>query len=349
MRIGIDITPVQDQYKHRGIGRVAYSITQELINREDTEIVLFGFEEDVPEFKGKFEFISINKKIILSKPFNPLYWQTKFKGPITNANLDYYLSYNFERGLPTGLVKTAVFIHDVIPYTTKKYSQKSFIHNLVKGIFYEYALNNSKNADLILTNSKFSKEELVNTGQFDREKIHVTYLGIGDRFRASYTAEEIQSALNKYGVKFPYILYYGGFEPNKNVLTLIKAWELFLQRNPGVDIKLAIGGRKRTLRKFIENQGLNFEQDFPNITQSNGIHALGYLEESDLPLVLKGASIFIHLSKYEGFGFSLAEAITMRVPIVASNASVYPEIVKDTSLLVDPENIEAIADMINKQ
>ncbi|MCA9381986.1 glycosyltransferase, partial [Candidatus Dojkabacteria bacterium] len=50
-----------------------------------------------------------------------------------------------------------------------------------------------------------------------------------------------------------------------------------------------------------------------------------------------------------GFGFSLAEAITMRVPIVASNASVYPEIVKDTSLLVDPENIEAIADMINKQ
>lgn len=350
MKIGIDITTLQDQYKSRGIGNVSKHVTQEIINlsKGKNDIVLFGFEESFPDFSGDFEQVYLNKKIQKSKPQNIYYWKRFYKKIILDAKPDIYLSFNFERGLPVGHIKSAIFIHDIIPFLSGNYSSKSPIHNLIKKRFYAKSLENAKLADYIFANSEYTKAEIVKLGGFDEDKTHITYLGVDNAFRQDYDASSIQKALNRYGIKFPYILYYGGFEKNKNIVNLIAAWDKFLAKNPLSETKLVIVGRKKSFERSIAKEGINLS-DFTHIVEKDGIYLTGHAKDGDMPLLLSASSLFIHLSLKEGFGLALAEAISMRKPIVASDIAVYRELVKDENLLVDPENPELIADLIAKQ
>lgn len=350
MKIGIDITTLQDQYKSRGIGNVSRHVTQEIINQSKGKhkVVLFGFEESLPDLIGEYEKVYFGKKVQKSKPQNIYYWKRFYKKAILETKPDIYLSFNFERGLPVGQIKSAIFIHDIIPFLSGNYSSKSPIHNLIKKKFYEKSLENAKLADYIFANSEYTKSEIVKLGGFDEDKTHITYLGVDNRFREDYEANSIQKALNRYGIKFPYILYYGGFEKNKNIVNLLKAWDKFLEKNPLSETKLVIVGRKKSFDRSIAKEGINLS-DFTHIVEKDGIYLTGHAKDSDMPLLLSACSLFIHLSMKEGFGLALAEAISMKKPIVASDIDVYKELVKDHNLLIDPENPELIADLIEKQ
>jgi glycosyltransferase involved in cell wall biosynthesis len=55
------------------------------------------------------------------------------------------------------------------------------------------------------------------------------------------------------------------------------------------------------------------------------------------------ADIFVYPSLYEGFGLPVLEAMACGCPVIASNVSSLPEVVGDAALLVDPYDIEALA------
>ncbi len=60
---------------------------------------------------------------------------------------------------------------------------------------------------------------------------------------------------------------------------------------------------------------------------------------------LERADVFVHSSRWEGFGIVLLEAMLARLPIVATRASAVPEVVADgeTGLLVEPGDVDAFA------
>jgi glycosyltransferase involved in cell wall biosynthesis len=71
---------------------------------------------------------------------------------------------------------------------------------------------------------------------------------------------------------------------------------------------------------------------------------LDYVEDDDLVLLYNAASLFIMPSLYEGFGLPVLEAMACGTPVVASNVSSVPEVMKDAGILVDPYDTDSICD-----
>ena len=74
----------------------------------------------------------------------------------------------------------------------------------------------------------------------------------------------------------------------------------------------------------------------------------GYVEDADLPALYSGAAVFVYPSICEGFGLPPLEAMACGVPVVTSNVSSLPEVVGDNAVLVDPYNVDSIADGIRR-
>ena len=112
-----------------------------------------------------------------------------------------------------------------------------------------------------------------------------------------------------------YILYLGSGHKRKNVEGLKKAYKI-LKENYKISHNLILAG----VDKYV-----------------------GDNEKWDL---FKNADVFVFPSFYEGFGFPVLEAQSVDVPVVASNTSSLPETLRDSALLVDPNNSEEIAEAI---
>lgn len=358
MKIGIDVTFLFDQYSRRGIGVYAKEVISRMILDEAHEWVLFGFKDLKSNLKAldiktpkKVNFISLGKPRT-SSVLNPLFFKIFFRPKIRRENLDVFFAPHFERGLPIGITKTIVMIHDAIPFLTNSYSQKNFLVNYLKGIFYKRNLAIAKKADLILTNSKFTESELIKKVGVEEEKILVTPLAVSNIFKKdniSFDTRELRRILVIYKITQPYILYYGGLEENKNIEVLLQSFSKVISKHP--DIKLVIAGKEFKLGwdgkpKPVTISAQRLLDLVAELKLQHKVVFTGEIKQQHLPIVLSNSECFINLSVYEGFGLSVLEAISAGVPVVASNKSSYPEVLGKSAVLIDPKNIDLISEKI---
>lgn len=360
MRIGIDITSLYDQYKDRGLGTYTIQLVSRLIQNPDFTWVIFGFEDSKQAFKNlgingskNVEFISLGG-VTSSSIKNILFFRRIFLPKIKTANLDLFFAPHFERGLPIGKVRTIVMMHDLIPFITNSYSQKSPIHNTIKGLFYRHNLRKALKADAVLTNSDFSKNELVDKGNFDPQKVFRTYLGIKDSMKIeTITTDDriIRRTLMMYKITKPYIFYFGGLETNKNVHSVIDTFALLTKKYP--DLKLVIGGKSfklgwdsralpqtrpaKDLLAYITNQNIKHKVIFT-----------GSIDERHLPIIMSNSKAYINLSTYEGFGLAVTEALAAGTLVVAADSSCYPEVLSGAASLVPADKPQEIATTIEQ-
>lgn len=192
-------------------------------------------------------------------------------------------------------------------------------------------------ADKIIAVSQSTKDDLVDLYGVAEEKIRVIYSGVGEEFR-QLPKQECQDVAQKYGLPDSFILYFGTLEPRKNVVGLIKAYEIF-RANPaaaGLAPTLILAGSK----------GWLCEEIFGVAKQSpygSDIKFIGFVEPADKPRLFNLASIFVYPSFFEGFGFPPLEAMACGVATITSHTSSFPEVVGDNALMVDPYNYEEIA------
>jgi len=125
-----------------------------------------------------------------------------------------------------------------------------------------------------------------------------------------------------------YILYLGRDHKRKNVDGIIEAFEI-LKEKYKIPHKLILAGMK---------------QD----GKWGDIIFMSYIDENKKWKLLKNAEVFVFPSFYEGFGMPVLEAQKAGVPVVASNQGALPEILKDSALLVNPENPSEISEAIFK-
>lgn len=180
----------------------------------------------------------------------------------------------------------------------------------------------ARRARLILTNSEFSKAEIVKHLGIDAERIRVTPLAASPEFVPC-----------PHPVDTPYFLYVGNIEPRKNLERLIEAFSMMPQK----DHQLWIVGddlyRSRLVREKARSLGLNGRVKF-----------FGYVDRSELPALFSGATAFLYPSLLEGFGLPVVEAMACGTPVITSNSSSLAEIAGGVALLVDPLNCKAMAE-----
>lgn len=196
-----------------------------------------------------------------------------------------------------------------------------------------------KHARAIITISEFSKSELIKHYHADTDKIKIVHNGYNNElFSFEPTAERLSAVLGTYGIDRPYIFYVGRLEKKKNIAKLIEAYALARQ-NFGVKHKLYLIGDASygydEIKYLINEFGVD-----------RYVVATGWIEESHLPFIFKGADAFIFPSKYEGFGIPLLQAMAAGTPIAASRVASIPEIAGDAALYFNPDDAFDMAQKI---
>jgi len=72
------------------------------------------------------------------------------------------------------------------------------------------------------------------------------------------------------------------------------------------------------------------------------------LDAADLEGLFALATLVVFVSRYEGFGLPVLEAMVRGVPVVAANTSALPEVAGDAAVLVDPEDPGALAGVLGR-
>jgi alpha-1,3-rhamnosyl/mannosyltransferase len=190
-------------------------------------------------------------------------------------------------------------------------------------------------AAMIVTDSEFVRRELIERLDISAARIQTVPLGVEERFHP-YLPAERTPVLTRYDLaNIPYLLVVATLEPRKNLPRLVDAYsrlpEALRRRHP-----LVIAGARGWLTEALERRLAPLER-------SGQIKCLGYISQEDLPLLYAGAWAFAFPSIYEGFGLPVLEAMRSGIPVLTSNRSSLPEIAGDAALLVDPEDVDAIA------
>ena len=192
-----------------------------------------------------------------------------------------------------------------------------------------------KRAKKILTISQFSKNEIIKNYNYPAQNIVVTYPGV-PKSEIRNPKSETNNTLRKFNIGNKYILFVGTLQPRKNLIKLIKAFELIEDR-----IQLVLVGKK----------GWMYEPIFQAIKDSpkkDDIFWLNYVDSEDLSALYQSAVCFILPSLYEGFGIPVVEAMSNGCPVVVSRTSSLPEIAGDAGIFINPESIEDIAKGMKK-
>lgn len=149
-------------------------------------------------------------------------------------------------------------------------------------------------------------------------------------------AAHIHQAALRHGLTRPYALYIGTIQPRKNLARLVGAYaRLYTQGDPGWDLALAGGSGWGS-------EPLHEIARWLNVAER--VRFLGYVPDEELYPLLRGALFFAFPSLYEGFGLPVLEAQSCGVPVMTANNSSLPEVAGDAALLVEPTDIDAIAD-----
>jgi spore coat protein SA len=189
--------------------------------------------------------------------------------------------------------------------------------------------------DVIVTCSDYLRSTFAAKSRLLNDKAHVVLNGAN--LQLFCPREEVREPKT--------IFIVGRFDPEKGVLQVLQAYERVLDTHP--DAKLVIGGTTNfgTHRETPYVRRVRELADSLNKNKHAQIKFTGYLDhDKDLPQWFQKATVFACPSLFqEPFGLVNAEAMACATTVVGANRGGIPEVIGDTGLLVDPENIAEFA------
>ena len=192
----------------------------------------------------------------------------------------------------------------------------------------------SRLAARIITDSQHSKKEIVRYLGSDPAKIEVIYPGVDQRFSRVTDPAGLDAVRSRYGLDGDYILCVGIYKPRKNHAGLLRAFRHVLER--GVRTQLVIAGPmaegEPVLRRLAADLGVLERVVFT-----------GFVDEHSLRALYSAARVCVCPSMYEGFGFTVLEAMACGSPVVCSSATSLPEVAGEAALFFDPHRPEEMA------
>lgn len=199
----------------------------------------------------------------------------------------------------------------------------------------------AEKASLIITDSEFTRQTLVEKYQVPASKVCSIFMGVDHTvFRPDPSQEKLQWLREKYRLPEQFAFYPANTWPHKNHVRLVRAWALFKKR-VSVGCPLVLTGKAREgHRSFlaeVERLGLQREILF-----------LGYVPRLEMPLLYAAASFLIFPSLFEGFGLPVLEAMASGCPVACSNLTTLPEIAGRAALLFDPYSEEETAEAAHR-
>ena len=318
-----DARPFEDAFS--GIAKTTLSLYHALNDYYKDDIRISGMyrEKLYRELPG---FIKTTKALFPIKKYSSFNIQHAMH--ITSSN---YLHFPLNGEIPFGMIngKKISTIHDVLPLEIPGYFEK---HEDEKK-YRKKMQRNLCRTDLIFTPSQYSKNRIYEEFKVDVPIVVQPWAGTTVEM-----GDNQQTNLKLSGK--PYYLYAGGYDERKGISDLLKGI-LALQQRLNEDFYVVFVGKKRILNDETESL-------FRECRNRNLIDELGYVSEQELIHLYKGAIALCFLSKYEGFGLTPLEAMTVGCPVITTRYTSLPEVCGEAALYVDPQNSDEVAIAMEK-
>ena len=183
---------------------------------------------------------------------------------------------------------------------------------------------------MVLTDSEFSKQELLKYYRLPASKVRAIPLAADDFVGKVPTDKADEIILRRFGLREKYLLFVGSIFPRRRISTLLEAFELALKDGGPASLVLVGADCLRgsfDLSRAIEALNLRLGR--------RAVLHLPRVEEHELLCLYNAATAFIFLSDYEGFGLTLLEAMACGSPVISTRTSSIPEVVGEAAFLVN--------------
>lgn len=335
MQIGFDASfAINDS---SGVGRYSYNLIKYLleIDKKNRYLLFFNFfrcrsvkQAMIMKLIGDNQ----NVEVVINNYFGKLkdfIWHSGLVSPLKLyfGKLDIYHASCFQAFPGNIKIKNSLLtIHDLTYLVDPDFHQS-------KTKYYKKLTDNAvRQTSLIISDSKSTEQDLRKYYGKKLPPIKVIYPGIEKRF-APQSDDNIRQFKKQHTASSDYILFVGTLEPRKNLVRLIKSYQL-LPKSLQAKYKLLIIGKRGwgdNLKKFAQSQQIIFCDFIPDKLLLNAY---------------SGATLFVYPSLYEGFGFPPLEAMACGCPVITSNTSSLPEVVGKAALLIDPYKTEEITNAL---
>ncbi|MDD3284644.1 MAG: glycosyltransferase family 1 protein [Patescibacteria group bacterium] len=344
-KIAIDVSALR-QKNLSGVGKYLKNVLERLLLIDDkNEYFLFSFgHKNIPlnlNFQNKKNVHYIHKKIS-SKVFFLLNFLfhiphldiLKFAGKKKKMDIIWLPNFN-PCSLKYKKTKLITTIHDL---SFVKY--REFL-NLKRKLWHDFLKIQKivKRSNKLIAVSENTSMDLQNIYKVSKEKILVSPLGIDKKFCKIEDENLLKNVKLEYNLPDNFLLFVGVKEPRKNILSIIKAFSKLKNEDVYLVIVGSCGWKEKSWRKFYNNL---------SDTIKSRIIIVDYVSDEDLPAFYNLAKIFIWPSFYEGFGLPPIEALACSCPVIVSNNSSLPEILKNNAILIEAFNIENLYVVINE-
>ncbi len=331
-KIIFDLSFVTDSI-FTGVGIYAYRILLYIVktNRQSNYILLLNYKSanDIRKMFPDFEYRIMGPQWMSgSRRFNSHLNMLCFKYTVSkiDSNLIFCPYGGVYCCLSTGK-KKIVTLHDLQVRLDPNQHTKREVQNVV------FAENHHiKNSDYIFTISEFSRQQIL---QFYPE-VEPRLLNMGNLV-VTPNVENVLPMKPGYN----YILYVGRLCEMKNVMTLIRAFNIIKEQKNNFRLVL-----------LSHTDGYWFSTILPYIIENKFEDKVVFVKscsEKDLYRWYLGASLFVFPSLREGFGAPPIEAALMKIPVITSKADSLEEVTMGLLNYYEPIKDErALAKTINK-
>ncbi len=241
---------------------------------------------------------------------------------IRQSSADIYHA-TWNSGIPARCPVPAILtIHDLIPM----HDPPSYFDTRRDRWAYEYSTYAStRRAERIATVSEHVRRDVLNSLRVHPDRVITVHNGV-DKPASSVPRAQT-----------PYVLCVGGFERRKNVTAVFTAMRRYWERfDRGLELRLT--GDKKQLDAA----------DLSQLPDDAPIRFLGDIDDDDLSAQYTSARLLLTLSRDEGFGLPVLEAMAHRCPVVAASMSSLPEVVGDAGFLVHPDDPDATVGAVRR-
>ncbi len=183
-------------------------------------------------------------------------------------------------------------------------------------------------AERLIAVSESTKRDLLAEVKIPEEKVEVILEGVTQREQKSNVLSQAnkKKVYEKYGIKHDqYILFVGTIQPRKNLAGLIRAFSLISSKTKQHKLVIvgAVGWEASEVMMLPEQLKICERVIFT-----------GRVDDLELQILYRGASLYVQPSLTEGFGLPVLEAMQSRIPVIVSDGGALPEIVRNAGLVV---------------
>ncbi|HUA19942.1 MAG TPA: glycosyltransferase family 1 protein [Bryobacteraceae bacterium] len=229
-----------------------------------------------------------------------------------------------------------VTIHDM---STLLFPNQSGYRNRLRMF---YSRRGLLRADRVIAVSLATRRDVETVLGIPSERLRVIHNAPDPAFHrpAAPGAAEVERTLERYRIHYPFLLYVGRTNPQKNIPRLVEAFAVLrgeIQDHPVFqDLRLIIIGDEISRHPALRQAVIHSRVE-------KSVRFLGFVPLETLRAFYQAAAAFVFPSLYEGFGLPPLEAMACGTPVVCSHVSSLPEVVGEAAEVVNPENVFDIA------